>query len=249
MCSSDLLREVDGNDSYRAGNFSQGIGYWYGTGLLWDSGGDDVFRSVYYTQGSGAHFAIGALIDEGGNDTHVLEHTAGAGLGFGWDVVEGLLIDRGAGNDHYEAKYDAVAMATKRSTTLLLDEGGDDTYVLDEKSRGLADRDDDPTYTQPGRTATFAFYLPQTALLLDCGGNDTYERRTKDGALIPDPEAGNDRTWHLHKRDAAARPAANVSIGRDVAHGRIGFLDPWPARVPAPEVPPAASAAQTPVSH
>ena len=53
------LLDVDGDDVYEAGNFSQGLGYWYGTGVLWDGGGDDRFESVYFTQGSGAHFAIG----------------------------------------------------------------------------------------------------------------------------------------------------------------------------------------------
>jgi len=227
-----VLIDVDGNDTYRAGNFSQGIGYWYGTGLLWDGGGDDEYRGVYYTQGSGAHFAIGALIDEGGNDTHVLEQTAGAGLGFGWDVVDALLIDRGSGNDRYEAKYDSIALATKRSTALFLDEGGDDTYILDENARGLADRDEDATYTEPGRTATFPFHLMQVGLFLDCAGADKYLRRKADGALVADPQAGNDRTWHLRKADPALRSAPNESIGRDVGRGRIGFLDPWPARVP-----------------
>ncbi len=228
-----VLIDVDGNDTYRAGNFSQGIGYWYGTGLLWDGGGDDEYRSVYYTQGSGAHFAIGALIDEGGNDTHVLEHNAGAALGFGWDVVNALLLDRGAGNDHYEAKYDSIGLATKRSTALLLDEGGDDTYILDENARGLADRDEDPTYTSPGRTATFPMHLMQVGLFLDCSGTDKYLRRRADGTLVADPDAGNERSWRLRKQDAVARSAPNLSIGRDVARGRFGFLDPWPARRPA----------------
>jgi hypothetical protein len=241
-----LLIDVDGNDTYRAGNFSQGIGYWYGTGILWDGGGDDEYRSVYYTQGAGAHFAIGALIDEGGNDTHVLDHNAGASLAFGWDVVDALLLDRGTGNDHYEGKYDSFGLATKRSTALFLDEGGDDTYILDENARGLADRDEDPTYTTPGRTATFPMHVMQLGLFLDCSGTDKYQRRRPDGSLVADPQTGNDRTWRLRKKDPVARWAANVSIGRDVPRGRIGFLDPWPARVPPTIAPPPASAPTAP---
>jgi hypothetical protein len=235
------LLDVDGDDAYRAGNFSLGIGYWYGTGIVWDGGGNDDYRSVYYTQGSGAHFAIGALIDEGGDDSHVLGENAGAGLGFGWDVVNGMLIDRGGGSDRYEAKYDAIALATKRSNAFLLDEGGNDTYVLDENARGFGDVDRDDLYVTPGRTATFAFHLPQVALLLDAGGTDTYSRRKPDGSLIADPHAGNNRTWHVVKKDQPARAAPNRSIGVDVARGRIGFLDPWPARVPAPPAEPPAT--------
>ena len=32
------LIDIDGNDKYSAGNFSQGVGYWFGTGLLYDEG-------------------------------------------------------------------------------------------------------------------------------------------------------------------------------------------------------------------
>lgn len=240
------LIDVDGNDTYRAGNFSLGVGYWYGTGLVWDGGGNDEYRSVYYTQGSGAHFAIGALIDESGDDTHILGDTAGAALGFGWDGVNGFLIDRGQGNDRYEAKFDSIAMATKRSNAYFIDEGGDDTYILNQDGRGLGQADTDDTYVKPGRTATFGFHVPQVGLLLDCGGSDTYQRRLPDGTLIPDPQAGNNRTWHLVTGDRAARAAPNVSIGRDVAHGRVGFLDPWPPRQPALPDPPSPNAAATP---
>jgi hypothetical protein len=227
------LIDVDGNDTYRAGNFSQGVGYWYGTGLLWDGGGNDEYRSVYYTQGSGAHFAIGALIDEGGDDAHVFGDTSALAVGSGWDLVNAFLIDRGQGNDRYEARDDSIALATKRSNAFVIDEGGDDTYILNHNTRGVGQVDVDETYVKPGRTATFGFHVAQVGLFLDCGGSDTYQRRADDGTLVPDPQAGNNRTWHLVAKDRDARSAPNVSIGRDVARGRVGFLDPWPARVAA----------------
>ncbi len=64
-----------------AGNFSQGVGYWFGTGLLYDGGGDDTYDSVYFSHGSGAHFAIGAVVDEGGDDVHRLSDFPKVGLG------------------------------------------------------------------------------------------------------------------------------------------------------------------------
>jgi hypothetical protein len=233
-----VLIDVDGNDTYTAGNFSQGVGYWYGTGLLWDGGGNDDYRGVYYSQGSGAHFAIGALIDEGGDDTHVLGDTSAAAVGFGWDLVIGFLIDRGQGSDRYEGRNDALGLATKRSNAFFIDEGGNDTYILNHDTRGLGQADVDETYVKPGRTATFGFHVAQVGLFLDCGGTDTYQRRTGDGRLVPDSQAGNNRTWHLVAKDREARSAPNVSMGRDVARSRVGFLDPWPAREPKLPDPP-----------
>jgi hypothetical protein len=223
------LIDVDGHDRYRAGNFSQGIGYWYGTGLLWDGGGDDEYRSVYFTQGSAAHFAIGALVDEGGNDRHVLDGNAGAGLGFGWDVVIAMLLDRGSGNDVYEAKIISLGLAEVRSNAFFLDEGGDDYYVLDAGQKGLGDVDEAPTYLRPGRTATFPFHVAQVGVFLDLGGADRYRRRGPDGALADDPDAGAGKTWRRRPRVAGSRAGPNVSIGRDAETGRLGFLDPRPA--------------------
>ena len=224
------LIDVDGNDTYEAGNFSQGIGYWYGTGLLWDGGGNDTYRSVYFTQGSGAHFAIGALIDEGGDDVHVLGHNAGAAFGFGWDVVNAFLIDRGRGNDRYEAKILSFGLGEVRSNAFFLDEGGDDTYVLGARAKGLGDVDARKDYTEPRRTAPFPFHLPQVGVFLDLGGKDTYLRRDKEGAETPDPDARDGATWRVRARDPAARHAPNVSCGRDAEGGVLGFLAPWPAR-------------------
>lgn len=231
------LLDVDGDDAYQAGNFSQGLGYWYGTGLLWDGGGNDRYTSVYFTQGSGAHFAVGALIDEGGDDVHHLEPNAGAAFGFGWDVVNALLLDRGSGNDRYEARILAYGLGEVRSNGLFLDEGGDDTYVLDAGAQGLGDVDQRPEYAAPGRTTTFPFHLAQVGLFLDLGGKDTYLRRAPDDARTPDPEARDDATWRVRRRERASSAGPNVSLGRDAASGRLGFLDPWPARVPPPRPP------------
>jgi hypothetical protein len=247
------LLDVDGNDTYTAGNFSQGLGYWYGTGLLWDGAGDDKYASVYFTQGSGAHFAVGALIDESGNDVHTLGHNAGAAYGFGWDVVNALLLDRGRGNDRYEAKIISTGLGQVRSNGLFLDEGGDDVYVLDVGTTGFGDVDQRPEYAAPGRSTTFPFHLGQVGLFLDLGGKDTYQRRAADGALAPDADAKDGASWHVRKRDPASRAGPNVSLGRDLpgTAARLGFLDAWPARVPpavapAPAIAPPATPAAAP---
>jgi len=224
------LIDVDGNDTYRAGNFTQGIGYWYGTGLLWDGGGDDEYKSVYFTQGSGAHFAVGALIDEGGNDQHILFENAGAAFGFGWDVVNAFLIDRGAGNDRYEAQIISTGLAEVRSNAFFIDEGGDDTYILNVKSKGFGDVDQRADYKKPRRSSTYSFRMPQAAIFLDLGGKDRYLRRDKDGALAPDESAKDGATWNVRARDPSAQNGFNVSFGGDLEAATLRFLTPWPAR-------------------
>ena len=222
------LLDVDGNDRYEAGNFSQGLGYWYGTGLLWDGGGNDHYKSVYFTQGSGAHFAIGALIDESGEDTHELWETAGAALGFGWDVVNAFLIDRGQGNDTYNAKKISLGVAEVRSNAFFIDEGGDDTYRIPAKGKFLGDVDNRPQYTKPRRTVDFSFRIDQIGVFLDLGGNDTYD---VTGGKPSTPYA-NDASWHVRTRDPSATHGFNVSLGQDRASGVLEFLRSWPARTP-----------------
>jgi len=227
-----LLLDVDGNDTYRAGNFTQGIGYWYGTGILWDGGGDDRFESVYFTQGSGAHFAIGALIDEGGNDVHQLQVTGGAGLGFGWDVVNAFLIDRGGGNDRYEAKIISMGCAEVRSNAFFLDEGGDDTYRLAPGGKGWGDVDERADYTTMPRTTVYPFALAQVAVFLDLGGTDRYLRAGAEPGSEPqaDAQARDGARWNLRTRDPAALHGPNVSFAGDRDGGVLRFLAPWPRR-------------------
>ena len=44
-----MILDLRGNDTYEAGNFSIGLRYWYGTGLVYDGEGNDLYRSVYFT--------------------------------------------------------------------------------------------------------------------------------------------------------------------------------------------------------
>ncbi len=226
------LIDVEGNDEYQAGNFSMGLGYWYGTGLLWDGGGDDSFRSVYFTQGSGAHFAVGALIDEGGNDRHVVTETAGAAFGFGWDVVNAMFLDRGHGNDHYEADRISIGVAEIRSNAFFIDEGGDDVYIIGARQKGFGDVDHRDNYTKPTRTGASMFHLTQVGVFLDLGGNDKYQRRDlKTRTLSPDANARDGATWHLRTRDPKHPHGPNVSIGVDTEYTpSLRFLRTWPAR-------------------
>jgi hypothetical protein len=236
------LLDVDGDDVYEAGNFSQGVGYWFGTGLLYDGGGNDAYRSVYFSHASGAHFAVGAVVDEGGDDQHLLfdfpkiglaPKAPGAGIAFGWDSVNAILIDR-AGNDRYEADIISVASAAIRSHAWLIDEAGDDVYLANADGVVFGAVDEQPYYVTPHRTSPFMFHLPQTSFLLDLGGTDRYLRRAPGGDPVPDTLAGDGKAWGKNApRGVGGGP--NVARGRDVARGRIGWLDAWPRRVaPSP---------------
>ncbi len=188
---------------------------------------------------------MGALIDEGGDDQHILEENAGAALGFGWDVVNAFLIDRGSGNDRYDAKIISIGLAEVRSNAFFIDEGGDDVYFLDHGQLGLGAGDERDSYREPGRTTTFPFHLGQVGVFLDLGGKDRYNRR---GAPETVPDSGGSSTspadaevvkenaedggtWNVRARATDATGGPNVSYGRDVDGGTVGFLRAWPARV------------------
>jgi hypothetical protein len=177
------LLDLSGNDHYKAGNFSLGIGYWFGTGLVWDGGGNDVYESCYFTQASGAHFAIGVIVDEAGDDTHRLVGTSGAGIAFGWDLVNALLLDV-KGNDSYEAKIISLGSAEVRSNAFLIDLEGNDIYRLGIKAApiGLGGVD---TRKEYGTVRFFAPYnglVSQIGLFLDLGGKDQYVKFKPNGS-------------------------------------------------------------------
>ena len=106
--------------------FAQGLGYYYGLGLLWDRGGNDQYRALQYAQGNGVHQAIGVLREESGNDRYELAVLYGQGMGL--DVAFGALVDD-AGNDDYRAHDVAQGAATANGIGLLADADGADRFT------------------------------------------------------------------------------------------------------------------------
>ncbi len=180
------LLDLSGDDHYKAGNFSLGIGYWFGTGLVWDGGGNDTYESCYFTQASGAHFAIGVMVDESGNDTHRLVGTSGAGIAFGWDLVNALLLDV-QGDDNYEAKIISMGSAEVRSNAFLIDMEGDDHYRFGVKGQpiGLGGVDKRKEYGTVRFFAPYNGLVSQVGLLLDLGGKDEYTKLKPKGLAFP----------------------------------------------------------------
>lgn len=120
-----ILFDLGGNDSYSAGVFAQGVGYWQGIGALWDVAGDDRYLAQWYAQGASAHFAIGYLEDGDGNDRYgaPMNMAMGAGHDFGY----GMLLER-AGNDVYQAPNLSLGAGNANGLGMFVDFAGDDGY-------------------------------------------------------------------------------------------------------------------------
>ena len=130
-----LLVDAGGNDDYQAGNFSQGMGYFFGMGALVDFEGDDVYRGTRYTQGASAHQAIGVLVDLEGDDEYYGQ--IAANQGGAWDVGVAILEDSGGGNDSYHTLGGlAQGSAAMNGLGILLDRGGRDRYEAGSSAQG-----------------------------------------------------------------------------------------------------------------
>ncbi len=118
-----LLLDGNGRDTFRAGNFSQGIGYFYGLGIIKNYGmGDDTYIASRYSQGTSAHSAMGILIDDGGNDSY--RSLTQVSQSAAWDISLAALWDK-SGNDTY---IGSNAFASHNGFSLFIDENGIDSY-------------------------------------------------------------------------------------------------------------------------
>lgn len=216
------LIDINGDDKYKAGNFSQGLGYWFGLGILYDHKGNDNYNSVYFTQASGAHFAMGVLIDQEGDDSHILEKTGGAGLSFGWDFVNTLFFDR-SGNDIYEAKLISMANSMLRSHSFFIEMQGDDTYRCGKDVNFLGAGSFDDSFANPSFHSMYFYENKQTAFFFDLDGKDIYEIK-KDKVWQKHPFAHDDSTWFQPDKKLSIKNK-NYGIGVDTNHGKIYLFE------------------------
>jgi hypothetical protein len=130
-----ILIDSAGHDRFRAGNFSQGGGYYFGLGILKNSGNeDDEYIASRYGQGFSAHSAAGILIDEGGNDHY--SGSVGALQGAAWDMGIAALLDR-SGNDTYESAglFFSQGAAAHNGFSFFIDSAGEDRYLFEEEEK------------------------------------------------------------------------------------------------------------------
>jgi hypothetical protein len=202
-----ILYDLAGDDSYSAGVFAQGSGYWYGCGILNDAAGDDRYRGVFFNLGAAAHFAIGALYDDGGDDATDLVMTLG--LGTAHDCSAAFYIDAG-GDDSYtmsdgDDRACSLGSSLNNSFALFANIRGNDRYAPVGNAFG---------YATARRGGDWSIYAPSTGLFFDIGGDDVYAPKPREGV------GGNNATWHLVPLRSA--PGLNTT-GVDVESGSIRF--------------------------
>nr|MBC8515030.1 hypothetical protein [bacterium] len=222
-----FLADLEGDDRYFAGNWAQGVGYWYGTGLIYDALGNDTYSSVYFSTASGAHYAIGAMVDYGGNDNYLMwgSHTdeaqfgGGAGLSFGWDYVATLLLNVG-GDDAYSAELISIGCAHIRSVSIFADIGGDDTYRFPQSGCGLGGTDQREEHANPD---LYYVYSDNVGIFVDIGGEDPYLDLfdVGTGETRPSTIWKNGARW-LAVKDPAQRSRLRIhAVGIDSLKGRF----------------------------
>ena len=155
-----LLLDAAGNDSYQAGNFSQGCGYFFAMGLLVDQKGTDTYLGSRYAQGASAHQAVGILLDYMGDDLY--QSKMAASQGGAWDAAIGILEDRD-GNDRYIGQQLSQGAAAMNGFGLLFDHQGKDRYQA-PAGQGLGSS----TSYWGGRGAL------NFGILVDVAGDDAY---------------------------------------------------------------------------
>lgn len=164
--------DLEGDDEYISGNWSQGCGYWYGMGFLYDGAGNDKYKSTTWSMACGAHFCIGGFIDEAGNDEHEIWENQAVGMGFAHDYTIALFLDK-AGNDSYKLKDDGLGWAINMSQVFCFDLEGDDTYIRGGKGHNFGNNNFDAT--NPPQVETFYhLYSDQICLFGDLNGKDKY---------------------------------------------------------------------------
>ncbi|MDF1663448.1 MAG: PDZ domain-containing protein [Planctomycetota bacterium] len=127
------LLDTGGDDRYLAGNFSQGGGYYFGMGLLWDYGrSDDRFVGSRYAQAFSAHSAIGFLLDDGGDDRY--QGVIGALQGAAWDLSISVFIDEAGNDDYWGMNAFSLGASAHNGLSFFFDHGGCDRY---RNSQGL----------------------------------------------------------------------------------------------------------------
>ncbi len=159
-----LLYDRSGEDQYEAGNFSQGGGYYFGIGMLYDSGEQsDAYTGSRYTQGFSAHNAIGIFREKSGNDTYRSRDTVSQGIAWDWSLS---LFEDFEGDDTHQTCALCLGGAAQSSMAFFIDHNGQDNYEgphLPVRSEEI------PNDYQPSAKVSFGLFL-------DSGnGKDTYQ--------------------------------------------------------------------------
>lgn len=166
---------ANSNDSYTIGRYGQGFGFTLGYGRLEDSGGNDTYRA------GGLYRHMPLLPDR----------YQSMSQGFGWGMRNynlgggvGMIIDRGIGNDVYDADVYAQGASYWYALGICWDEGGNDHYIMGQYGQGagihlsagiLVDKGGHDTYANFNGVGTGGAHDYAIGWLLDLGkGDDSY---------------------------------------------------------------------------
>lgn len=213
--------DAAGDDTHRGDVAVQG-GAAFGVATWHDAGGEDVFRARGLAQGA-AMFGVGALRAVGyGSDTFDAEsHAQGAGLSAGLGVVRG-----GGGDDawslargHGQGASVGLSLRLGGGVGVLLESGGDDTYVAGDGAQGAAtrggmgvfiDRSGDDRLLA-GAASQGACSWAGVGLLAERAGDDAY----RGGARSQGVASGACQGWLLDVagQDHYAAQASELDLG------------------------------------
>lgn len=142
-----------GDNTYEAGNFSLGSGYFFGTGAFLEMGGSNQYKAARYGLAAGAHHGVSLFIDYEGDDTYKSFGPTYNG-GCAWDYSASLFIE-GGGNDTYDFSVSSgLGRADHHSWGVAIELSGDDTYKVPAGMGASSNR--------------------SVAAFMDFGGNDDY---------------------------------------------------------------------------
>ncbi len=135
-----VVADGSGRDTYEAGNFSQGGGYYFGMGIFRAAGNEnDSYLGSRYAQGFSAHQAAGLFIEDGGSDSYFTN--IGVMAGVAWDQSLSVFVDE-KGDDIYNGgTFFSLGSSAHNGMALFLDRAGTDSYLF-EDSPGKAGPND-----------------------------------------------------------------------------------------------------------
>lgn len=119
------LVDVAGDDTYSAGVFGQGVGFYLAVGVLADFAGSDTYETFVYGQAQGVHGGMGILTDYRGNDRHRCQGWNCLALGVDWGVT--WFIDH-EGDDEYDVVQNGAAASLGNCVAIFYEASGNDTY-------------------------------------------------------------------------------------------------------------------------
>lgn len=172
---SDLLNrpvqciiDLDGNDTYRAGNYTLGAGF-AGAGILIDRRGNDVYVGGDFSLGSGV-LGVGIVHDLEGDDLYSSGvNTQGAGI-----YGIGLMLDD-SGHDTYRCHAQGQGFGGTAGVGILNDINGNDQYIAASPYVDILRYDSHQiTFAQGAALGSRPLASGGMGILLEHDGNDHY---------------------------------------------------------------------------